>query len=342
MLSLIASAAQKKLGIQDPRSTRGILSRGANVYNSGSLAATKGPLTQTGKSGQKYYVDSSGKRIVTSPAPQPNLKPILQPGEFQGWPGESHTPPATSTTPTGEVIPPNNLETFPTFSPNPTTPGSTGQLYDAIYAATQRRLAEQEAGISSNIDFQNQRLNEDTSLQQSQYGKQLTKSLEQLQARMADQGLTYSGINVGQQGQLGTAYQDSLDTLFRNRARSMEDITRQATTQREQIRTAKEQAEFDRAQRIQDIELQRARDQANTQSQQDFFQQLTQQLQDNLKPEQTGQYPISTGPDYNAQYRQAIAQVNQMKAAGASKTALLEKEKQAQAIKAAAQRKVGV
>lgn len=61
VLDAILKQVQTLNGLKDPRSTEGIFSRGANVYNGGSLAAQRGGGLQYGR--YPAYQQSAYRRL---------------------------------------------------------------------------------------------------------------------------------------------------------------------------------------------------------------------------------------------------------------------------------------
>lgn len=199
---------------------------------------------------------------------------------------------------------PNQLATLQQKIMNPINQDAAGNQFrfDPGYAANLRNLQERFAGINSSEELANRRLGEDYTTSKTKLGTSNQDTLKRLSEKLANSGLGRSGINIAAQGEIGQAYQDDLNTLGTGTARSLEDIQRQITGQRQDVLTDKDKIDADRTRsetdwRIQDTENKAKADAEakalETQTTQ--FETLRQQVMQALQPvtSPTGQIGMS-------------------------------------------------
>lgn len=102
-----------------------------------------------------------------------------------------------------------------------------------MYDAAMRRIQQAKSGIESERDSAFGRINEDRSRATESLAKWRDEMLKNNMQKFADQGLVHSGINIGEQAEIGEEYTDQTSALGQQFARIREDIER-ATTQRMQ------------------------------------------------------------------------------------------------------------
>ncbi len=147
--------------------------------------------------------------------------------------------------------------------------------YDPAFAAAETSLSRREAGIASEEELARRRMQEDYQLQESEAERARKRVQEELEARMAQQGILRSGINVGEQAEVGEEHQRFIGQLGQRRARGLEDLGRDVTRQREAIQQERAQ-----------LQMERARQQAQQQ-----LEQLLQQIQNQQQQVLAGQMP---------------------------------------------------
>jgi len=141
-----------------------------------------------------------------------------------------------------EVIPPSDVS----FDFNPE------------YAAGMNQAGQMEANLRSQEELQNRRMAEDSQFAQQNANEFRDDSLEANTESMADRGLVYSGINIGQQAEIGEDYVKVSNEINKARARGEEDLARFLATQYNQIENYKTQLENARAREQEQAERDRA------------------------------------------------------------------------------------
>lgn len=180
----------------------------------------------------------------------------------------------------------------PVETPAPATPGqfnmspSDKLRFNAQYAGMYRNLDTQQAQTQADRSSYLNRLTSDydTTMAESERNQALARRL--LQARMADQGILRSGINVGEQGELGEEYLRHIDSLNRARTGGVEDVESSTARALSQLNMQREQLMFNQAR----DEETRMREDAMAQAQAEAQQAALQRLQASQpKPTPTGQ-----------------------------------------------------
>ena len=146
---------------------------------------------------------------------------------------------------------------FQSPAPGIPTPLDYSQ-FDPETAAVLRRIQEAELGINSDQELGLRRIGEDfanSRLNITRAGQEAGKSLAE---QMADRGLTYSGINVGERGKIEQNTLRSLGDLESSGRRSIEDLIRDVTAQRNDLLKQSEDIRFEGARRQIQAELQAA------------------------------------------------------------------------------------
>ena len=128
--------------------------------------------------------------------------------------------------------------------------------FDAEYEAQMDTLRAALAQLTSGSQLESNRINQDTLLSRTRLDKQRGDVLKGLEQRMADQGILRSGINIAEQGRVGGMYQEDIQDLARNQQRSLEDITRNTTGQRNAILGNQRTASAERIRRYTESKLQ--------------------------------------------------------------------------------------
>lgn len=167
--------------------------------------------------------------------------------------------------------------------------------YDAQFGAAQRAIQEQIAGLASEQELQTRRVNEDYETRRREMDQDRQRALEELEARMAGQGILRSGINVEQQGRLGQRFTEASGNLGTQRARSVEDIVRAITGRRQELQREHEQVGLERARANAQAAIEAALERARQQAQQEMINQMQPQ------PTPTGQYTPGMYPGQGGQ-----------------------------------------
>lgn len=121
--------------------------------------------------------------------------------------------------------------------------------YDPEYEAEMDSLQELLAQITSGAQLQKSRANTDFLQGKNRLGTQRDELMEELEARMADQGILRSGININEQTKLGRRYQDEVGDLTQQSQRTLEDISRAFLGGKQQILSGQRQADTSRMRR---------------------------------------------------------------------------------------------
>jgi len=238
------------------------------------------------------------------------LPSIVRPGA----PDAFHSTPGM----TNYVDPMGPMTQGPDIAPVPAVPAGPAPLpYDAQYEATKNQINAGLAGLKSSSDLSTQRTNEDYTTNVGTAGKNQTQNLSNLQNKLANQGIGYSGINVSEQGRLGEQYQTQLGNLAQNKQRSLEDIQRNLVAKQGDYQNQLSQAEIARSGRADEAAKAQAADEAqalaakttadlNRQWMSDLSNRITGMVQPAATP--TGQMALPpTNPQHIVQ--QAIAAV---------------------------------
>lgn len=187
---------------QDPRSYGGQFAAGAPVYNGGSYAAQSG--------GGPQYGAPQGDLSQAKPDYQSIKYDPYNQSSTQQQDQSSQAPP-----------PPYQSQYDVNFNPNLTPiPGAATLPYDDVYASTIRGLQSQYA--QSMYGFQNQAQQAQNTYNTGVDSTQQAglQGQRQWEAQAADQGLTHSGANIYQQGQLSLTTQKQLEQLAAQQAQS--------------------------------------------------------------------------------------------------------------------------
>jgi hypothetical protein len=132
----------------------------------------------------------------------------------------------------------------------PAAPASPAPMaFDPQYEATKNQINAGLAGLQSSSDLQTQRAGEDYNTAVGTASKANTQNLSNLQNRLANQGIGYSGINISEQGRIGEDYQTQLGSLRQGKVRTLEDIQRDFADKQTAYQNQLSQAEIDRGTR---------------------------------------------------------------------------------------------
>lgn len=191
-----------------------------------------------------------------------------------------------------------------------------GELpFDAYYESNVRRLQGQEAGLSSQEEIARRRLQEGFQSGSQELGRSRDMAMQGLRERMADQGITRSGINIQEQGNIGEEYLRGVQGLEGERARSEEDLMRDIQSQREALNQERTAYDEQRARDLAEMRLEEARKQAMAEAQKMFANQFQTTPTGQLVPiNMQGGFPQSGGIMSGVQFHAAGAQDPQMEA----------------------------
>lgn len=204
---------------------------------------------------------SRGSNVYNGGLPQATSGPLFRTAPV-GRPTTGPTPPAA---PPAMPLPNQTPENIP-----------WGQLpFDQYYEANIRRLQGEEAGLGSEEEIARRRLQESFSQGQEGLGMGRAESLKQLAQSLADRGLIHSGINIGEQGEIGQDFLRGTSELEGGRARGLEDLIREMTQRRQGITGEKTALDEQRARDAAAMRLEEARKQAASQAAQQFAAQFT-------------------------------------------------------------------
>lgn len=131
--------------------------------------------------------------------------------------------------------------------PASTNPASMS--FDPQYEATKNTINQGLAGLQSSKDLNILRTNQDYTTNKESAAKANTQNLSDLQNRLANQGIGYSGVNVAEQGRIGVDYGTQLANLATGNARSLDDIERDFADKQSAYKNQSAQNEIDRGAR---------------------------------------------------------------------------------------------
>jgi hypothetical protein len=229
---------------QDPRGPVGIAGRGANIYNASSNAAVSGPQ------GPGF-----GRPPLGKGEPQYSIQPV----------GGGVNPQPV----------PNRFDRIPGGGPQTQAPNTPFALpYDPAFAEKMREIAARRAGLESGYGIAQQRIGEDFRGSESDLAEIRENTLKNLQNQFASQGILNSGINIGEQANVGREYQSELADLVQGRTRTFEDLTREFTGSQQGLQSEQEQAIYSRIRDAIPGLLERALGEAQGSVNQQFLQQM--------------------------------------------------------------------
>lgn len=248
-------------GEKDSRGMTGILSRGRNVYPGGN-AATSGPSNVTWKDGLPLVRtrDASNApqgRVSTQPIAR---QPLTNPG--------------------GQQMPAQAPAHLP-FNP----------IFEQNMQAIRRRLA----GLGSEEELGKRRINEQFNTAEGDMNDRFKQFGEQLNDKMASQGIFRSGITVGEHGKLGQEQTRGMRDLATGRRNSLEDMVRGYLQQRQGYEEEIQGLQMEQHRQAADAARQQSMEEARMRAEQQQAEELTaeiQRLTQALQPvgSPTGQY----------------------------------------------------
>lgn len=185
--------------------------------------------------------------------------------------------------------------------------------YDPQYEQTANALNTNIARLTASNQMKTRRVDEDYDTYSGQAAKANESNLGRLQAKLANQGIGYSSVNVGEQGRLGEEYGTALKSLETGRARNKEDIAYDTADQAAQWQNQLSAAQVDRAGRQTEHDKEQAAIAAQAQAAKDtadaqrsWMSDLQSRLTSLTQPAPT---PIGQMQTPKATVQQAIAQL---------------------------------
>jgi hypothetical protein len=218
----------------DSRGQKGIFSRGRNIYNGVSNSAVSGPQGPGFGRPGRMPPPTLGGNTSNSPRPVPNR-----------FDRSGRTPPEA-----------------PFALP-----------FDPAYAEKMREIASRRAGLESGFGLNQFRLGEDFRGVQSELGRGREEAIKALTQRMADQGMLYSGMNIGEQGKIGEGYQRAMGDITQQQTRGSEDLSRDFMGGMQGLRSEEETAGYNRIRDLIPGMLDKAYGEAENQAMQQWLQQ---------------------------------------------------------------------
>jgi hypothetical protein len=131
------------------------------------------------------------------------------------------------------------MQEMPEFEP--------GFDFNPEYERAMNQIQAQEAQLRSEQELAQRRMNEDAQRNIRDINEWRDDSLEANTESMADRGLVHSGINIGQQAEIGEDYNKNLEQVNQALARGEEDLARHLAQQFNQLNLARQDAERYRA-----------------------------------------------------------------------------------------------
>jgi len=192
-----------------------------------------------------------------------------------------------------------------------------GRKFDSTYNAGVRNIQTNLAQLGSSEEVATRRRNEDYGLNQNNLNRTSEEERERLEERMGNSGGSFSGVHVGEQGNIASAKQRSLAALNTNKTRQEEDQAfNRANTEQDWLNelnsldvgraNREEAAAKEEAAKIAQAEADRiAADQQRA-----WMDGLTQQLIQSAQPHigATGSAPFPTPQMQQQQVQQAVQQ----------------------------------
>lgn len=185
--------------------------------------------------------------------------------------------------------------------------------YDPQYEAATNAINTNIARLKSNNQLAQQRIGEDFTTNVGKAAQINDANLKGLATKLGSQGTSYSSVNVGEQGRLGEAYQESLTGINRNKTRSEENLAFDTANQAAQWQNQLSAVQADRAgrqaareqeQAAIEAQAKAANDSANAQRQ--WMEQLTSKLTALAQPQAQPTGKVNAPPPANAIVQQAI------------------------------------
>lgn len=136
-------------------------------------------------------------------------------------------------------IEPPEMQEMPEFEP--------GFDFQPEYERAMNNIRGQEAQLRSEQEINQRRMNEDAQRNIRDINEWRDDSLEANTESMADRGLVHSGINIGQQAEIGEEYTKNTEQVNQALARGEEDLARHLSQQFNQLNQARQDAERFRA-----------------------------------------------------------------------------------------------
>lgn len=150
-------------------------------------------------------------------------------------------------------------EVYQGGSPNPSgTNGEYTPYYDAEYALTESDILGQKARAQSGARTASSRLESQYRTGISAVDRLREQALKTNTVSMADQGILRSGINIGQQGEIGRDYLEAVRELTSQKAMSQEDVENELAQQESDLSSNLMNAQLLRMQRETEYRLQQA------------------------------------------------------------------------------------
>ena len=191
------------------------------------------------------------------------------------------------------------------MTPLPTAPQNPAWRVDPTYDNTLRSIQQGIAGLSSNVNLQEDRARTDLQKNQQSLLKSRDDTLQQVREALANRGIGRSSIHTEEQGNVQTKYQEGKTGLETGFTRSMEDLARETLGKYQGYNDQLAQAQVERAGRQADFEKQQAMEEAQAKADKDQADNIRSQLEsmkaDLLKqltpqPTPTGQMKLPPPP----------------------------------------------
>lgn len=177
--------------------------------------------------------------------------------------------------------------------------------YDDEYESGTQTGVQQLTGLAGQLDLANAQDETERLRRTSQLDTQRGRTLEQLQARLADQGILRGGANIAKQSEIGEDYQRSSDDLSNTFRRYREGREQEFLGQQGEFQNQYSKLIRGRAGRLSERERQRIERESQLKAEQERVRQETARLQQEqvqreqaLTPppmEPTGQIQLSSG-----------------------------------------------
>lgn len=149
-------------------------------------------------------------------------------------------------------IPPYSQNGQAAATPTPASP------FNPAFAQTMREIAARRLGIDSLQDVGTRRINEDYTKSLGTLDRGRSDVLERLKSSFADRGTVYSGSNIKKQGEVQEDYSRSRGDLDVQKTRSLEDLIRDITNQKQELSNIEERANIDKTREDVQVQLQQA------------------------------------------------------------------------------------
>jgi hypothetical protein len=195
-------------------------------------------------------------------------------------------------------------------------PVAPAQRHDPIYENAKNTINTNLANLGFSRDTSNRRIGEDYIKNTDTAKAQNENNVRALTERMANQGGSFSGVHVAEQGKVAKTLQDTLGELTLGKARGEEDVATEYARNTAEQQSMLGQAEAERANRQVEHEKQVAADEAlaaanktTADNQRLWMEELSTRLTALAQPAPTPSGQMASPPNPQAIVQQAVREI---------------------------------